>query len=57
MSKQVKIVVDFWSIFFMFIFFILYKSHKNLPEFLVHKQNDIIMSENYLQAKKKILKS
>ena len=37
----------------MFIFFILYKSHKNLSKFIVHIQNYINMSEKYLQDKKK----
>ena len=50
-SKQVKIVVDF----FMFIFFILYKPHKN-SEFIFHIQNDTNMSEKYLQGKKIIKK-
>ena len=50
-SKQVKILVDF----FMFIFFILYKPHKNL-EFIFHIQNDTNMSEKYLQGKKIIKK-
>ena len=40
----------------MFIFFVPYKSHKNLSEFMVHIQNDINISEKYLKGKKRIKK-